>query len=176
MQLRGPYNACIQLPGHGSRFAWLLCSCGLRSSAEDSEDANVEEDAATLSAPDQNPESSMIDSTSTIIEDLTGDWESDSLELRVSGPSMEDPFSWAVRIRVRGELVFEHEAVDSYWDQFFGEPGFGGTSGNQEQDKAMYYFDYLPGNLFHRAQRPAGSAIFDKNSSGEGWVECHRGL
>ena len=89
----------------------------------------------TVEGEKKNSEFPPVDSIFTIIEDLTADGEADSLELRVVGPRMEDPFSWTVRIWVRDELVFEHEAVDSYWDQFFGEPGYAGTSGNREQDK-----------------------------------------
>ena len=150
--------------GLAALLGFYLASCGGEPAAEVPRQANL---AIALDAPvveEEDSGSPPIDSIFTIIEDLSGDGEADSLELRIASPRIEDPFRWAVRIWVGGELVFEHEAVDSYWDQFFGEPGFAGTSGDREEDKAAYYFDYLPSNLFHRAQRVAESAIFDRNS------------
>ncbi len=144
--------------------AWVLSSCSPRSSAENPEDASLEKAVDTVAALDERPESPTFDSTFTIIEDLTADGEPDSLELRVLGPRMKDPFKWTVRIWVQGELVFEHEAVDSLIDRHFGEPGSWNLSGNREQDKAFYYLDELPRRIVEKAQFPAGHAIFDRNS------------
>ncbi|MCK5651204.1 MAG: hypothetical protein KAJ42_07500 [Gemmatimonadetes bacterium] len=150
--------------------AWVLCSCSQRSSAENPEDTNLEKAVGTFAAVDERQEAPTFDSTFTIIEDLTADGEPDSLELRVLGPRMEDPFKWTVRIWVQGELVFEHEVVDSLIDRHFGEPGIWGESGvwglsgNREQDKAFYYFDELPRRIFQRDQFEAGGAVFDRNS------------
>ena len=111
-----------------------------------------------------------VDSTFIIVDDLTADGEADSLELRVLGPRMEEPFSWTVRIWVRGKLVFEHVAVDSLVDRIFGGPGTHsgaevfGLTGNREEDKAFYYFESLPKRIIDRAQFGAEYANFDRNS------------
>ncbi len=149
---------------------WVTCSCGPKSPAENPEDANLAEAVDTVAAQNESPEFPPFDSTFTIVEDLTADGEPDSLELRVVGPRMESPFEWTVRIWVRGELVFEHEVVDSLIDGLFGETGSWGGSGsfgftgNREQDKAWYCFEELPRRIIDRAQFRAGSAIFDRNS------------
>lgn len=152
------------LLGLAALGGFVLFSCGGEPSTESSADPNLATSLESVEGERMSPEFPPVDSTFTIIEDLTADGEADSLELRVVGLSLDDPFSWTVRIWVRSELVFEHEAVDSHWDQFFGEPGFAGNSGNREQDRAAYYLDYLPSNLIHRARRETGHSIFDRDS------------
>jgi hypothetical protein len=94
----------------------VICSCGPRSPEENPEDADPGRAAETAADREEWLESSPFDSTITIIDDLTADGEPDSLELRVVGSRMEDPFEWTVRIWVRGVVVFEHEMVDSLID------------------------------------------------------------
>jgi hypothetical protein len=153
-----------RLLGLAALVGLVLCSCGGEPPPESSAHPNLAVHSDTVRLEEGSREFPPVDSIITIIEDLTGDGEADSLELRVFGLRMEDPFEWTVRIWVAGEIVFEHQAIDSAQDRHFGELGYAGNSGNREQDKAGYYFDFLPGNLFHRAQRGPESAIFDRNS------------
>lgn len=153
-----------RLLGLAALVGLVLCSCGGEPSAERSTHPHLAEVLDTAKLEEGSREFLPVDSTFIIIEDLTSDGEADSLELRVLGPRMEDPFSWKVRIWVRGELVFEHEAVDTHWDQFFGQPGFAYTSRSREEDKAQYYLDELPKRIVDRAQFEATSPVFDPHS------------
>ena len=134
------------------------------------EATNIPVAVDTLPIPNERPGSPGFDSTFTMVQDLTADGEPDSLVLQVFGRGMEDPFRWTVRIWVKSELVFEHEAVDSLVDRIFGGPGsFGGAetfglSGDRDRDKTFYYFESLPKRVIVKAQFDAESAIFDRDS------------
>jgi len=156
------------LLGLAALIGLVLCSCGGEPSAESPRHANLAKALDTVEVQKESPDFSTIDSIFTIIADLTADGEADSLELRVVGPRMEDPFTWTLRIWVQSELVFKHEVVDSLLDGLFGKneswaESFGLT-GNRERDKAWYYLDELPRRIIDRAQFQATSGIFDPNS------------
>jgi hypothetical protein len=79
-----------------------------------------------------------------VLADLTGDGVADTVRIHVQGESLLHPFRWSVEVRHGGVVVFRHEADDSAFEGFFGDPGFAGESGSREEDKLHYYFSRLP--------------------------------
>ena len=169
-----PVDGRFKTPTSGSLlgltalFGLVLCSCRGEPSTGGPRQGHLAAATDTVGVQNGSPEFAPIDSIFTIIDDLTGDGEADSLKLRVIGSSMESPFEWTARIWVRGELAFEHEAVDSLTDALFGDTESRaesyGLTGVREQDKTWYYLEELPRRLIDKAQFQATSAIFDANS------------
>jgi hypothetical protein len=100
-------------------------------------------------APSASPQ---VDSVMVALADLTGDGVADTVRIHVQGESLLHPFRWSVEVRHGGTVLFRHEAEDSAFDGFFGDPGFAGDSGSREEDKLHYYFSQLPERMVQPLQ------------------------
>jgi hypothetical protein len=118
--------------------------------------------------------SQEIDRKFTYSADLTGDGRSESIVLAMHGAAIDKPFKWSLTVTDRdNHILFKVEKDDSWFDKFFGDPGYMDGCAGYEQCKRRYYFEERPkefsnclkgGETKKLAASSAASLGFDNSS------------